>query len=101
MAQIQTQTLKARKELERKQEEQILFALRSRGKAHESAKRDKKNKKKSAGELFAMLNLCGIQNRIIRPAWEYTPRSFNLDRQLHGLLNHLFVRYQVPGFMYR
>jgi hypothetical protein len=46
-----------------------------------------------------MLNTTGIDHRTIRPRDHFRARSYNLDRQLKGLIGHLFVRYPVPGFL--
>ena len=48
-----------------------------------------------------MLSLTGIRYHALRPAETYVPRSHNLDKQLTGLLNHLFVKYPVPDFLYQ
>jgi hypothetical protein len=37
----------------------------------------------------------------IRPEEAFRARSYNLARQVLGLVDHLFVRYPVPGFLYR
>jgi hypothetical protein len=101
MAKLYGQTLKERKELERLTEQKILHALVSRSKELEQAKREKRQKKKTVGELLSLVNICGIQGRALRPAHEYVPRSYNLDKQVTGLLNHMFARYPVPGFLYQ
>ncbi len=102
MAMHVTRAMRERKELERRAAElRIQQALRERGKLLEGVKREKKRKKKCLGELLSLLNLCGIQGRTMRPIDGYLPRSHNLDKQLIGLLNHLYVRYPVPAFMYQ
>src|SRR5258708_29494309 len=101
MSQICVQTLKQRKEEERQGELRIQLALSSRKKALERSKREKRQKKKSVGELLCHLNYCGIQAWTLRSGHTYLPKSSNLDRQLTGLLNHMFVRYPVPVFMYQ
>ncbi len=82
-------------------EQTIQTALASRSKILESGKRDKKQKKKSVGELLGLLTCCGIEAATLRPANAYVPKSYNLDRQLTGLLNHLFVRCSTPAFLYQ
>jgi hypothetical protein len=94
-------SLKARKMQEEQREQAIQRALASRSKALESSKRDKKQKKKSVGELLSLMNLSGIEGTALRPINTYIPKSYNLDRQLVGLLNHLFVRYPVPDFLFQ
>ncbi|HZT41559.1 MAG TPA: PcfJ domain-containing protein [Chthonomonadaceae bacterium] len=101
MRQFNARTLKERKELEQQREQRILRALKDRGKVLENVKREKKQKKKSLGELLMLLNLCSIEGHTLRPIDAYVPRSHNLEKQLIGLLNHLFVRYPVPAFLYQ
>src|ERR1700722_15542184 len=101
MAQLPKTTLKERKMREERREKDIQRALYDRNKALENSKRDKKQRKKSAGELLCLLNTCGIDGCALQTATTYVPRSHNLDRQLMGLLNHLFARYSVPAFLYQ
>lgn len=42
-----------------------------------------------------------ISSRRIRSADEYRTRTYNQSRQIMGLIDHLFVRYPVPLFLYR
>ncbi len=94
-------TLKERKKQEQETETKILDALTCRKKVLADAKRESKRKKKSVDDLLPMLALKGIYYHALRPAETYVPRSHNLDKQLTGLLNHLFVRYPVPSFLYQ
>ena len=93
--------LQERKLQEARREQKIQHALESRKKALESEKRSKQQKKKTVGELFSLLNITGIAGAILRSMHSYVPRSHNLEKQLVGLLNHMFVRYPVPAFMYQ
>ena len=94
-------TLKERKKQEQETEAKIFAALTCRKKVLAEAKRENRHKKKSVEELLPMLSLKGIRYHALRPAETYVPRSHNLDKQLTGLLNHLFVQYPVPGFLYQ
>jgi hypothetical protein len=94
-------TLKERKKREQEDEAKILRALTCRKKILAEAKRENRRKKKSVSELLARLTLKGVHAYTLRPAENYVPRSHNLDRQLTGLLDHLFVRYPVPPFLYQ
>ena len=100
MPRLQPLTLKERKIHEAAREQKIQNALTSRSKLLESGKREKKHKKKTAGELYQWLSLRGIEGRTLRTADTYVPKSHNLEKQLRGLINHLFVRYPVPAFLY-
>lgn len=82
-------------------DQKIEQALSGRSKALENSKRDKQQKKKSVGALFSLLNCFGIEGAALRSASTYIPKSHNLDKQVMGLLNHMFVRYPVPAFLYR
>src|SRR5579871_7037070 len=101
MPQFPALTLKERKKQEESREKQIQQVFASRNKALENSKREKQQKKKSVGELFGLLNFCGIEGAALRPANTYQSKSHNLDRQVMGLLNHMFVRYPVPAFLYQ
>src|SRR5579872_2899361 len=93
-------TLAERKLKEAVREAEIAAVLAATDKKLEAAKRKKRRKKKSPDELLALLDIAGMSGRELRPSNTYVPASYNLDRQLVGLLNHLFVRYPVPAFMY-
>ena len=94
-------TLKERKKREQETEAKIVQALTCRKKALADAKRENRRKKKSVNDLLPMLALKGIRYHALRPADTYVPKSHNLDKQLTGLLNHLFVKYPVPSFLYQ
>jgi len=100
MAMANGQSLRERKAEELKRETQLQLALVGRKKVLEKGKREKQQKKKPLGDLLTRLSLHGIQNAVIRPAYTHVPRSRNLDKQLAGLLNHMYVRYPVPSFLY-
>ncbi len=94
-------SLKERKKREQEEEARTLRALSCRKRQLADAKRDSRRKKKTTPELLSLLALHGILAWALRPAEDYVPRSHNLDRQLYGLLDHLFVKYPVPEFMYQ
>ncbi|HVT11571.1 MAG TPA: PcfJ domain-containing protein [Fimbriimonadaceae bacterium] len=48
---------------------------------------------------YVALRLDGL--RAIRPEEEYRARTYNRARQVLGLIDHVFVRYRVPLFLYR
>jgi hypothetical protein len=100
MAQIKQGTLKERKRLEAEREAMIQQVLVRRSKALEEDKREKKRKKKTVSELMTCLNLCGVESKMLHPINTYIPKSHNLEKQMYGLINHLFVRYPVPAFLY-
>lgn len=94
-------TLTERKKQEQEKEAEIVHALTCRKKLLAEAKRENRRKKKSVDELLSLLTLKGMTAHTLRPAEGYVPRSYNLDRQLTGLIDHLFVQYPVPGFLYQ
>ena len=48
-----------------------------------------------------MLRLGNVADyRGLRPLETYVPRSHNFEKQVIGLINHLYVRYPVPSFLY-
>lgn len=58
-------------------------------------------KRKEAKFLAKYLNVSLNDYRIIRQPSDYHTNSYNLGRQIIGLIDHLFVRYPVPAFLYR
>lgn len=100
MSRLASLTLKERKRQEALREQEIQHALTHRSKALEKSKQDKKQKKKSVGELLCLIHYCGIEGRALQSASTYVPKSYNLDKQVIGLINHMFVRYPVPPFLY-
>lgn len=60
-----------------------------------------KRKRKTYTELLTMLDLSGVRYHTLRSADEYVPKTYNLDRQLYGLIDHLFVQYETPYFLYK
>ncbi len=93
--------LQEKKKREQETEAKIILALTCRKKILAEAKRENRRKKKSVDELLPLLALKGIRYHALRPAETYVPRSHNLDKQITGLINHLFVRYPVPTFLYQ
>ena len=62
--------------------------------------RAKKQKKKTVEELLKLIDLDGIMKYKLREPESYAPKSYNIDKQTLGLINHIFVKYPVPYFMY-
>ena len=98
---MSSETLKEKKKKQEEREAEILRALSGRKKLLADAKREGRRKKKNVGELVSLLAMQGLYSHVLRPADQYVPRSHNLDRQLTGLINHLFVQYPVPDFLYQ
>lgn len=81
-------------------EAELLAVLTRTGKTLELDKREKKRKKRTVDELLAMIDMDGVVDRVLRPEYTYIPTSHNLDKQVAGLISHLFVQYPVPSFLY-
>lgn len=94
-------TLQEKKKKEEEREAEILRTFASRKRALADAKREGKRKRKSVEDLLSLLAIRDLYSYAIRPAEAYTSRSHNLDRQLTGLINHMFVKYPVPEFLYQ
>lgn len=58
-------------------------------------------KRKDVAVLLDYLSVAGFRSKRIRVAADYTPKSYNLSRQIVGLVDHLFAKYSVPLFLYR
>ncbi len=50
-------------------------------------------------DSYLSVSLSG--RRSIRPTSEFKSKSYNLGRQVKSLIDHCFVRYEVPLFLYR
>lgn len=57
-------------------------------------------KRKNSVEVFDMLKLGRFEDKLVRPLDAYDKAYYNLDRQKIELTKWLYVRYQVPRFMY-
>ena len=63
-------------------------------------RQNKKQKKKSADELLCETHCEKYEGSFIRSLNDFSPRSYNRDRQIENLIRHLLVKYPVPSFMY-
>ena len=90
---------KERQAREAARELEIASVLAHRGKKLDALKRENKQKKKSVPELLARLDIDNIRSLACQDANDYRSRSYNMDRQIHGLIRHMFARYPVPDFL--
>lgn len=58
-------------------------------------------KRKANSLLAGYLDVPLDHPRAIRPEEGYRAKSYNLPRQVTGLVQHLFVEYRVPTFLFR
>ncbi len=93
-------SLKERMEAEAKQRALYESSLKGSKKQHQRERSEKQQKKKPAEHLLPYLLHKELKAHQIRDVSGYKPRSYNLDKQIVDLINHLFVRYPVPGFLY-
>lgn len=93
--------IQARQEEEAKKEQAIVDALKERTKKLEESRDKQGTKRKPAQDLLKYFHYDSLKEFIIRDINEYKPRSYNLGKQVLDLVNHLFVKYYVPGFMYK
>jgi hypothetical protein len=65
-------------------------------------KKDKSfNKKKSAEDMFEMIDdRFLVPSKYVRDPLEWTPKSYNLDRQIIDFVRWLYCLYQTPLFMF-
>lgn len=68
--------------------------------ARATAVQDSK-KRKSADELAKFLAVPIHSYESVRDVRSYLVRSYNLERQIVALVDHVFVSYPVPRFLYR
>lgn len=95
---------KTRIQLKKDEELAKLLAI---GQALSAAKKQEKaaftgrQKRKGTDQLRPYIGV-GLGNlRAIRYAEDYVAKSYNLGRQVIGLVDHVFVRYRTPLFLYR
>jgi hypothetical protein len=92
-----------RKEAQLQREQRIIAVLQNSRERQEEAKQLRKHKRKTADVLLGYLSITNTQlsARCLRDASTYTPRSYNMDKQLVGLIDHLYVKFPVPEFAYQ
>ena len=95
------QTLKERLEAEARQRALYESTLKGSKKQLQQERHEKQQKKKPAEHLLPYLLHGELGAYQIRDVGSYKPRSYNLDKQVVALINHLFVRYPVPYFLYQ
>jgi hypothetical protein len=88
-------------QLRLRQEQEFESRAEAAKKKVDSEKERNKRKRKPVDELLNMLNLTGVRNRALRSPSDYASRSYNLDRQVDGLIEHMFVEYDTPRFLYK
>jgi hypothetical protein len=94
-------TLKERQEAEARQRALYESTLKGTKKQLQQERDEKQQKKKPAEHLLPYLLYRELKPHQIRDMGDYRPRSYNLDKQIVDLINHLFVRYPVPYFLYQ
>jgi hypothetical protein len=83
--------------------EQEIRIQRALAKARKAAREnDSGPMKRRSNDFLAQYVGLPIHSAVaIRPEWQYRARSYNRGRQVFGLIDHLFVRYRVPLYLYR
>lgn len=89
-------TIKEREKLRNERDEALINSLKNVRK--ELPKRE--SKRKSVNVLKDKIVVDIISDFIIRPPETFLNRSYNTDKQINGLIRHLFVKYPVPAFLY-
>lgn len=72
-----------------------------KAKAQQRKHQETRVKRKPNGFLVRYLGIPLCSNTHIRSEADYRAKSYNLSRQVTGLVDHLIVRYPVPLFLYR
>ena len=93
-------TVAERKKAQEEYEKSLLATLKKTDKVINEIKAEKKQKKKPTEILMAKLNLEYVTDSVIRDPNDYVAKSYNEEKQLIGLINHMFVKYRVPDFFY-
>jgi len=89
-------TVKERQEREREINERYALTLQNANK-----KKEKRQSKRQSVDVLRNKIVTDLTSEyIIRPLESYPNRSYNADKQVHGLIRHLFVKYPVPRFLY-
>ncbi len=82
-------------------EEKIRRVFGKTNKPLEVAKREHSRRKKSWDQLAKLICEKGVMHRNLREPYAYRARTCNLNRQVIGYIDHLYVRYPVPRFLYQ
>lgn len=93
---VSGKTVKERQENQRKIEEQYAKTLQMAN----NAKTKKAPKRKSVDFLASKIITEITRDHFIRPLETYPNRSYNSEKQIYGLIRHLYVKYPVPDFLY-
>lgn len=91
----------ALKRAEKERQDAKLRAALDRAKRKEKQAYTGQIKRKTNAHLSRYLELSLESRDAIRPESEFAARSYNLSRQVLTLIDHLYVRYPVPRFLYR
>ncbi len=91
-------SLKEKKQKEAEYEAKLAETLK---KANKSVVKDTGAKRKDSLELLKYLDLKGMSGYMRNNPSDYRAKSYNLAKQIIGLIDFLFVKYRVPLFMYQ
>lgn len=94
---MSARTLKEKQQRQKEIDEKYFNALKT---AKKEIKVNKKPKKLDINLLASWLVLDITDGHIIRPISTYPNRSYNADKQMQGLIRHLYVKYPTPIFLY-
>lgn len=93
---VQGRTVKERQQRQREIDERYANTLRQA-----NDKKEKRQPKRQSVDVLQHKIITDITDEhIIRPMHTYPNRSYNQDKQVVGLIRHLYVKYPVPHFMY-
>ncbi|MEZ5163650.1 MAG: PcfJ domain-containing protein [Fimbriimonadaceae bacterium] len=100
MGKKQKTIIQIRRELKAKKEEELLATL-TRQKRIENENAQSKRKRLSFEELACFLPMKDLQESFIRNPESFSTRRYCQGRQIKEFVDHLLVKYPVPGFLYR
>lgn len=90
------------KEKHEEKKRQQLAVARVLKKANAEAKKSRVSgpKRKSADNLLNFIDSVIVPHSPVRTIDTFRSRSYNLDKQIRALVDHLYVNYPVPEFLY-
>lgn len=94
--------LREKQEYQREIKERFESSLKKGKKILAPIRADKKQKKKAPETLFSKIahDHPYLAESAIRDHQQYRAKSYNLDKQIRGLIDHMYVEYTPPLFLY-
>lgn len=91
----------ARKRLEQlQQEHRFLHAFKRYSDEAKAKDKARRNRRLTAEEAIERVDCGYYQHRFIRDPRDWKSPSYNIEKQLRDFINHVFVEYEAPTFLF-